>query len=285
MNLIRKMRNVLNSVQSKILRKVINISLTGGSPPKKLSYTQEMFLRWNAERLNIPLEESRERYINSWITLRGGHGGPRFKLLGALTDSLSQVFVNNSPNEIYELYQFHAQRHFLRMLSYRETVWDDDDPIIKQLENKNTVSIVDFGCGLAYSSRSLAKIIKESGRETKLTLADIPTIRKDFLIWLGNEIGIPVNFMDCTIDNPLPDLPRVDVCFATEFFEHVDNPIRYFEKIHSSMNKGGLLITNVADHKEEFMHITTNLAQLRQRIHELGYKEVRRNILFRKGIE
>jgi len=81
---------------------------------------------------------------------------------------------------------------------------------------------------------------------------------------------------------PIPALPRCDVCFATEFFEHVYDPVAYLDRFHQALNSGGLLITDVSDHESEFMHVSPKLERLRQRIAELGFEEIRPLTLFRK---
>lgn len=114
-------------------------------------------------------------------------------------------------------------------------------------------------------------------------MIDIPTIRKGFLLWMGEQIDIEVKFLDCTIDSPMPKLPDCDVCVATEFFEHVFDPLKYLHEIDTSLRKNGLLITNVADHGKEFMHVSPNLKSLRKRISELKYDIIKENEIFNKS--
>ena len=81
---------------------------------------------------------------------------------------------------------------------------------------------------------------------------------------------------------PIPRLPRADTCFATEFFEHVHDPARYFEALHDSLADGGYLVTNVKNHSSVFLHVSPDLGEVRRRMKQRGYEELRRWVLFRK---
>ncbi len=93
---------------------------------------------------------------------------------------------------------------------------------------------------------------------------------------------IPGTLTDCTASTPIPKLPGCDICIATEFFEHVHDPMKYFDEMHSALRNNGLLITNVANHKKEFMHVTPNLQSLRNKIQELNYEIFKKDKILRK---
>jgi SAM-dependent methyltransferase len=235
--------------------------------------TQEMFLRWNAERLGISPDESRRRYLESWRAIAGGHSGPGYRAFNDTSYRLFQVFFDDRRAESFEAYRMHARMHFLRMLSYAEPAWSDDDIIVRTLLDRGRAEILDFGCGLAQFSRSLATYLSKRDVPAHLYLADIPTLRADFLVWLGKQSPVPISFLACTPESPVPELPPCDLCVATDFFEHVHDPVGYFEKLHDSLRSGGLMYVDVADHREEFMHVSPDLARLRERIQALGYRE------------
>lgn len=254
----------------------------GGTPPARLNQTQAWFCDWNAERLGISVEDSRRRYAESWQALRGGHGGPEFRGYCVLSHTLFRVFYDDNPGEVFAAYRFHGPMHFLRMLSYAEPDWADDDPVVAHLRTCPDPSILDFGCGLAQRSRGLALKLQADGQTVGLDLVDIPTERKAFLLWLGGRLGIPTTFADCTPEAPIPPLGPCDACIATEVFEHLHAPLAYLEAMHAALRPGGLLVTNIADQKPEYMHVSPDLSGLRARLAELGYAELTPTRLYRK---
>ncbi|HEY5102395.1 MAG TPA: hypothetical protein VII70_06400, partial [Steroidobacteraceae bacterium] len=172
------------------------------NPISQLSRTQEYFVEWNAERLGISAAESRTRYVQSWNAVPGGHNGKAFEKFHGQCYDLFKVFADDSPKEVIEAYQLHGVVHFLTMLTYPEPQWSSQDIIVKQFREKSSISILDFGCGLAQHSRTLAEYLRGRGLEVSVVLADIPTIRKDFLIWWGKRCSIPLMFLDCTTAHP-----------------------------------------------------------------------------------
>jgi SAM-dependent methyltransferase len=255
---------------------------THGKNPNTLTKTQKSFIIWNAERLGISTEESQKRFFVSWSAVNGGHSGPDYRLFSDVSYKLFQVFFNDTGDEIYSAYGHHGYMHFLRMLSYSEPQWSDDNVVIQYLGKYSHVDILDYGCGLAQRSRSLADALKDKGIVSRLFLVDIPTIRKEFLLWLGLQSGIETVFLDCTVSMPMPELPGCDICIAKDFFEHVYEPVKYFEKINMALRKNGLLMADFSDQKREFMHVSPNLKPLRDRIHELNYEVIEENYVCRK---
>lgn len=250
----------------------------------QLNPWQEGFCDWNAKRLGISSEESRLRFRQSWDAIPKGHAGAEFRRFCDTSHQVYSVFFDDRPREIYDAYQFHGLMHFLRMLSYPEPMWPADHPILLALSHQPRVTIIDFGCGLAQSSISLAKALQGHGTETSLCLADIPTLRMEFLTWFCQRQGISCQFASCTWENPIPKLPRCDVFIAREVFEHLHNPMPYLEMMNNSLNDGGFLLTNIHDHQAEFMHVTPNLESIRNRLGELNYAEIKQHQLYRKDI-
>jgi SAM-dependent methyltransferase len=145
--------------------------------------------------------------------------------------------------------------------------------------------ILDFGCGLAQNSRALAKLCRARGQQVqRLVLADIPTLRREFLIWVGHQTKLPVEILDCTSACPLPPLPHSNVVVATEVFEHLYEPLRYLIAFHEALEPGGYLYTQVADHRPEFMHVSPNLAAVRQKLAQLNYQELYPHQLYQKPL-
>ncbi|HEY5069444.1 MAG TPA: methyltransferase domain-containing protein [Candidatus Acidoferrum sp.] len=252
------------------------------NPVSQLTRTQEYFLEWNAQRLGITFAESHARYIQSWDAVPHGHNGRAFEKFHGQCYELFRVFADDRPTEVIDAYKLHAVVHFLTMLTYPEPQWFDEDVIVKQFRNRSAISILDFGCGLAQHSRTLAEYMLAKGLKVNIALADIPTVREDFLIWWGKRCGIPTTFLECSVEHPIPELPQVDLCFALEFFEHVYDPVTYFIRINEAMTPGGVLVTNFSDHHKEFMHVSPQLAPLREAVQERGYEEIFANFIYRK---
>lgn len=249
-----------------------------------LTETQRHFLEWNAERLGIPVDQSYERYRHSREEFRCGHGGTDFRAYNDQAYRIFGVFFDDSPAEAFDAYQGHALMHFLRMLSYADVTGQAGDLVVTELVGQSSVGILDFGCGLAQRSRALARTLSDRGVQVELVLADIPTLRKDFLLWLGKKTGIATRFLDCTQAQPIPQLPACAVCFAVDFFEHVHVPLPYLQRIHDALIPGGCLVTDLADHASEFMHVAPILAPLREELGRLGYVVVDPYRVFRKPV-
>ena len=247
-----------------------------------MTRTQEAFVQWNAERLGIPIEESMRRYAASSAVLPGGHGGGEFGKFNGIAHEVFRVFFEDSATEVFDTYRYHGPMHFLVMLTYPEPMWAASDLIVKELSKRTEVSILDFGCGLAQQSRTLAVYLRDHGLKVRLTLADVPTLRADFLTWWGTHVGIPTTFLHCTLATPIPDLPECDLCQATEFFEHVHDPVVYFDRFDEKLSHGGLLVTGIMDHHADFMHVSPQLGALRTRIANRGYETLVTNRVLRK---
>jgi hypothetical protein len=244
--------------------------------------TQEYFVEWNAGRLGLPLAESRDRYVQSWNAMPNGHSGREFEEFHGRCYELFKVFADDSSKEVIDAYKLHGYVHFLNMLTYPEPEWSEDDAIVKRLLGRSSVSILDFGCGLAQHSRTLAEFLRNKGMQVSVVLADIPTVRKDFLLWWGKNCAIPLTFLDCTLERPIPDLPQIDVCFALEFFEHVYDPVGYFTAIDRALTPGGILATNMSDRHKEFMHVSPKLGPLRLAVDACRYQEILTNFIYQK---
>ncbi len=224
----------------------------------------------------------RQRYRQSWESLRGGHRGVFFRAFLTLSNKIYSVFFNDDPKEVFEAYQFSAPLYFLRYLSYPETVWAADHPLVLGLAAKREPVILDFGCGLAQHSIALAEALQKRGCAPHLLLVDIPTMRKDFLAHLSGKLGVRVTLIDSTRERPLPELPPVDAYVVTEVFEHLHDPVTYFNAFHASLNPGGFMLTQIKDHRPELFHVTPGLKAVRERVAAEGYEEVKPYVLYRK---
>lgn len=247
-----------------------------------LNRYQLAFCEWNAQRLGITPAESRARFEESARTLRGGHGGLAFRTFNDISHSLYAVFANDGEHEVVDAYRLHTPAHFLRQLSHDEPSWSRSHPVMQALASRDEATIVDFGCGMAQTSISLADALRDAGCTPALAFADIPTMRLEFLAWLGKHWDHDAQTYACTPDDPVPALPHCDVLIAREFFEHVYDPVAYLDALDPYVKPGGFLLTNVADHHSEFMHVSPDLATLRARLVELGYRDVNKHKVLQK---
>ena len=275
-------RRFAASVRRKLIGRTWTPPWGVGTAPARLTTTQELFCLWNAERLQISPDESRQRYIESWRSIRGGHAGAEFRWFCDLSYRIFSSLYDDRPREVMATYEFYGPLHLLRMLSYEDPQWADDDPILTHLPSQTRIRILDFGCGLAHGSRSLAAKLSALGRHVELALADIPTLRKPFLLWIGERTNLHTVFLDCTERVPIPPLPPCDICVATNVLEHLDRPLEYLNAFDRVLEPGGLLWTDIADHNSEFMHITPLLQGVRERVEGLGYEPIVPCRLYRK---
>lgn len=250
---------------------------------EQLNPWQAGFCAWNAERLGISAAESERRYRASWQVLPGGHGGAEFRSVCKTQMDVLSVIADDSPAEVYESYTLHSWLFLLRQISQPVPVWGNDHALVRGVAKIPAPVIVDYGCGVAQSSISLALALRDKGATPHLVLADIPTVRLDFVAWLCRRLNLSCETLACTREHPLPTFPPADVAIAIEIFEHLHDPLPALERLDAALRPGGFIATNVDDHEPEFMHVSPNLHGLRQRLGSLGYDELGRYRLFRKG--
>ncbi|MCI0746965.1 MAG: class I SAM-dependent methyltransferase [Verrucomicrobia subdivision 3 bacterium] len=228
------------------------------------------------------MDESIARFEASCAALRGGHGGRHFKLFAELQHDVLRPFYGNTESEILAAYQAHAPVHFLRMLDYPVPRWPEHLPEIAPLFNASSPAIVDFGCGLAQTSISLARFLRDRGNSPHLFLADIPVPQLEFLRWFSRRLKLPATIAECPPSGPMVQLSPCDLLLATELFEHLYDPLRYLTVFCDAIKPGGFLLTNIADHTAEFLHVTPTLAPLRQYLRQRDWRELRPNRVFQK---
>lgn len=249
---------------------------------ERLNLWQEGFCEWNGQRLRIPLGDAVERYRRSWNAFPGGHAGEEFRHFCLQQENVFSVLADDTPQEVHQAYKLHSWLFLLRQIAQPVPTWHDGDPVLEGLSEDASPVIVDFGCGMAQAAISLSLALRERGVEPQLFLADLPTVRLEFVAWLCRRLGLDSVAAVCTVENPVPDLPRARLVIANEVFEHLHDPVSTFIRLDSALDSGGFLLTNVADHEPEFMHVSPDLSALRQRIAGRRYVELKPNLLFRK---
>ncbi len=248
----------------------------------ELNELQEDFIHWTSEDRGISLENARERFLASLNLFPGGHRGPKFRRFCGLSYTVFSPFVSDRGEELEDAYRFHGPLHFLRMLSYGYAPVAQAPKILSELSKRETVAIIDYGCGLAQGSFWFARELGKVGVAVRLNLVDFETDRKRFLLWKAKKEGFACNFFPAEVGRPVPALPPSDLCIATEFFEHVHEPWRYFEVIDHALSPGAHILTNIADHRDEFMHVSPDLQRLRDAVEAKGYEHIEENRVIRK---
>lgn len=249
---------------------------------ERLNLWQEGFCEWNALRLRIPFAAAVERYRRSWNAFPGGHAGDEFRRFCVQQENTFSVLADDTPQEVHQAYKLHSWLFLLRQIAQPVPTWHAGDPVLEALSEDVSPVVVDFGCGLAQAAISLALALRERGVEPELFLADLPTVRLEFVAWLCRRLELDSIAAVCTPEVPVPELPRARLVVAIEVFEHLHDPISTFARLDSALDSGGFLLTNVADHEPEFMHVSPDLSPLRERIARRRYIELRPNVLFRK---
>jgi 2-polyprenyl-3-methyl-5-hydroxy-6-metoxy-1,4-benzoquinol methylase len=238
-----------------------------------LNVWQYAFVQWNSVRLDIPLEQSFSRYRHSWQGFAGGHAGSEFRTFCEKAHQAMAAFFDDSLPEVHNAYINHANLHCLRMLTYAIPSWSMQNPLLSRLNGKSSV-ILDYGCGLAQTSITLADALRKLGNSCEVVLCDIPSARLDFLKWFCERLHIPCSIRPITGPTTSPELPMSDLVIATEVLEHVYNPTELLGNLHNHLHPGGGIFTNVRDHQEEFFHVSCNLGECRKLIDHWGYQAV-----------
>ena len=250
----------------------------------RLNAWQEGFCAWNAERLGLSLEESERRYRASWQSVRGGHGGAAFRRFCQMQMNVFSVIADDSPAECHDAYLLHGWLFLLRQISQPVPVWKETHPILEEMAGRRAPVILDYGCGVAQSSISLALALRADGARPHILLADLPTVGLEFTAWLCRRLGLSAETFACRPEKPIPVFPKADIVVAREIFEHLHDPLSAMDMLDDTLRPGGFLVTNVDDHEREFMHVSPDLDPLRNRLAVLGYTELDQHVLFRKPI-
>lgn len=247
-----------------------------------LNLWQESFCAWNAERLGISDEESRHRYRASWQALPDGHRGDTFRRFTETQVAVLSVIANDSVREIHDSYRLHDWMFLLRQISLPVPVWHDDHPMMNALKDVAAPVIIDFGCGMAQASVSIALALRQKGAVPKLVLADLPSMRLEFLSWLCRRLGLVHQSLPCTRARPLPDFPPAHVAIGTDVFGHLHDPMPALECLDAALLPGGFLLTNFDEGESEVLRVRSDLSRLYHRLASLGYIALDRHMLFRK---
>ena len=237
--------------------------VTSGTVSTDLNRYEREFVQWTADRQGVSTESALERYVQARSTVRGGFGGGEWRWLCEVNhDALRPIFGDDNPDEVIAAYRHHAPAHLLRMLSYRTPRWVGE--VTERLGGR--ARIVDYGCGLAHGSLAVAESLQRAGVDVHLTVVDLPTIKLDFLTWMLERTQIAYTVIEGGA-KPAP-IDEWDLLVATEFFEHVHDPVGFFEALDRTSAPGAIMVAAIDDHAAEFMHVSPDLADLRAAVAE-----------------
>jgi 2-polyprenyl-3-methyl-5-hydroxy-6-metoxy-1,4-benzoquinol methylase len=123
-------------------------------------------------------------------------------------------------------------RSYLRSIVNKNSL-DIDKSVLSILNNVK--SLVDLGCGIGYTTAALQEIFKDS----KVYATNIEgTKQYNFCNELALEYGFKI----------VPDVSKighnVDLVFASEYFEHIFEPLNHLQEIIDSINPSYFIIAN-----------------------------------------
>lgn len=237
----------------------------------KLTPLEKLFIEWSSRRKGISEPDATAQYLKSRAMFKGGFGGAEYRRFCVRTHDALFPVLGDEPSVASESYKAFGAMHLLRMLSYPQGRYEH---LAKLAVRRGTV--LDFGCGLAQISTSIAKRTKSS-----LVLCDIDTVKLDFAVFAAMKMGVDTTSIECGESVPLDWVVDASVVVATEVLEHLSKPLQIVMHLDKCLSQGGLLITNVADHHKERFHVSTNLAEVRAFLGD-KYEELEKHKVFVK---
>jgi 2-polyprenyl-3-methyl-5-hydroxy-6-metoxy-1,4-benzoquinol methylase len=192
---------------------------------------------------------------------------------------ISYSYPKNISKRIREAWRMFKKKEYTRIIQFGQRYLNQKvqgkegtvDLILKHAISPPVV--VDYGCGMGYRSLEIARREQAS----KVYLVDIESIIQEFTVFRFKKYKVDFEVIKVTKDNVYPSLPEHNVCLADEVMEHVITPLRVYKNIHDSMVKDGLLFGNFHDHSRSRLHVSPNLSELREAIHQ-SYETVESKI-------
>lgn len=176
---------------------------------------------------------------------------------------LFRLFYNDLDEEgLFESYRFYALPHTFYFLGEWSPQTDRVAAEFMSLLKGRLVSVVDYGCGLSPLSFAAAKFPECR----QVYLVDIENLKLEFSEFRFRKHGKNAAVIKVSRENPYPALPPHNLCIATEVMEHLTEPLRAYENIYASMEKGGILYGYFGDHEKILYHISADLEPLRRRL-------------------
>lgn len=198
----------------------INIAPIVSNPNEIFSKIKKEDFRQLLEVANqfesLPVEELYQEYINgskNLIPMRQKweesiiNGKPDYSLYGD----------NAYMNEVFICWREYSRRYLMLLQKYlkREDC---------EIDEKDVRSVLDLGCGCGYSTIGLKALFPQAiVSATNLK----GTLQHSINVYVTDNIE-GINIYD---ENDTFNLGKIDMVFASEFFEHLTSPIDYLEKL------------------------------------------------------
>lgn len=260
---------------------------------------EQSFIRFISGQNSQSIEKTKKAYLN--LKDRYTFSSKEYRVLCENVHSLYEMFYANADEQgLIEAYKKLEYLHVFRHMSYAFPIKEsfikrikkylkslnnhrvlDESPfesLLKILhEQKETIPIVvDYGAGLGHLSYKIGHLFNGS----KIYLVDIDSIILRFAEFYFNEMHLDIHTIKVDASNLYPILPACNVCICSEVLEHVRDPRLVFDNINSSLQRGGLLYGNFEDHLDEFLHVSTDLGDIRAELSN-KYNKIS-NCIYRK---
>jgi 2-polyprenyl-3-methyl-5-hydroxy-6-metoxy-1,4-benzoquinol methylase len=276
-----------------------------------LNQVEKDFIEFISKKRNRPYKEIENIYFTS--KNRFEFSSSKYRELNESIHNLFKIiYGDKNEKELIDSYKFHALMHLFRFISYsypQNQVQGNAKDIFWKLLNfkkekfqtkipntmdsrffriakflvkktNKTPVVVDYGCGLGYISFEISTLEKK----TKIYLVDIDCLTLEFAEFRFKKHGVDVKVVPVSKKDMYPKLPKHNICIATEVMEHVIQPLKVYQNIRDSLEVGGILYGNFADHKKEMFHVSPNLSKLRCRLNE-DFERMEEHSLYRRKIK
>ena len=218
---------------------------------------------------------------------RGWNGGGMLEL----TDTMAEVmqwkyiskekestFYNDDNVDFEKMYVYMQDLDLMRMLSYSISLDNSAmknhvqifvENLIDKYENDNEIdeiSVVDYGCGLAYWTIAICESLIEKNIPVKLTLIDL--YREsfvEFLDYLCKKRNINYEFVEVKHIKLVPELPKFDYAHLMAVLEHTSEPEEIVKELVEKAKHGAVMFgTFYDDPFDDFEHISYDLSGCRE---------------------
>jgi SAM-dependent methyltransferase len=234
------------------------------------------FIDFVAQRRQLSSSDARALVTQANEQFAGGWGGDQYRqFTESALETFRPLYDDRTDAEVIATYQFHHAFDFLRMLGYAVPTVQDMEPVLSRLAGRQTISLVDYGFGLAHRTIAISRYLQERGAKVTLYLIDIrKELHLAFVDYLCRKHGIDHEFIEITADNLYPELPPCDYCDNVSVLEHIREPVTVVNNTDRALRPGGLFMVLIEDAIEEMMHLSPNLRPARDRLAELNYQRV-----------